>query len=613
VIEQYCFEGMIAGKIMIGDERMKEKSSKRRDWVKNAAIVFLSVLLVLTFFSNTILNYSLPEVAVQYVQSGTITAKVRGTGMIESGDPYNVQIKESRKVESVLVQVGTQVAQGDDLFLLAESESTEVETQQQAVEAAEAAVKSAQQAVDSAMLNFELKLLSQNVPGDVYQAAQTGATASMDQYRNEIIAAEAAVDKWQSEADWYTNKINEVKATISALGVTNPDTTNETNKLNEAQKAYDAKALELTNSQNMANGYQAILDQALLDITEYETTGNIASEDVSGGDAAGRYAEAKRIRDTYPVLIENQKATISTLTDQANKLQADVTTAQNALNAKQGNKGSIDALNLEVINLQKELDIRNVNLSSATKTRDDLIQDISNELSWSFERRSLSELRSAVTDAQDKLTKEQEKLGKLKTDSTGTTITAPIAGTITSINVTAGDDTVAGTPIATMQPEGKGYTMTISVTNQQASRLTVGTKADLVNAWRYNNVDVMLSGIKPDPSDPSQKKQLTFTISGDVVSGQSLSISIGDKSAEYDMLVPNSSVREDNNGKFILIVNSKNTPLGNRYTASRVDVEVVASDDVQSAISGALQGYEYVITTSTKPVEAGQQVRLAEN
>ena len=49
---------------------------KRREWVKNAAIIFLSVMLVLTFFSNTFMNYSLPEVAAQYVQSGTITAKM---------------------------------------------------------------------------------------------------------------------------------------------------------------------------------------------------------------------------------------------------------------------------------------------------------------------------------------------------------------------------------------------------------------------------------------------------------------------------------------------------------------------------------------------------------
>jgi hypothetical protein len=40
-------------------------------------------------------------------------------------------------------------------------------------------------------------------------------------------------------------------------------------------------------------------------------------------------------------------------------------------------------------------------------------------------------------------------------------------------------------------------------------------------------------------------------------------------------------------------------------------VEVLASDDTTSAISGSLEGYEYVITTTTSPITAGQQVRLA--
>ena len=38
----------------------------------------LAVLLVLTFFSNTIMNRTLPEVATQSVTSGSITARVRG-------------------------------------------------------------------------------------------------------------------------------------------------------------------------------------------------------------------------------------------------------------------------------------------------------------------------------------------------------------------------------------------------------------------------------------------------------------------------------------------------------------------------------------------------------
>ena len=39
----------------------------------------------------------------------------------------------------------------------------------------------------------------------------------------------------------------------------------------------------------------------------------------------------------------------------------------------------------------------------------------------------------------------------------------------------------------------------------------------------------------------------------------------------------------------------------------------LAWDDTNTAISAALYGYEYVITTSTKPVEAGKQVRLNES
>ena len=35
---------------------MNENGKKKREWVKTAAIVFLSVMLVLTFFSNTIMN-----------------------------------------------------------------------------------------------------------------------------------------------------------------------------------------------------------------------------------------------------------------------------------------------------------------------------------------------------------------------------------------------------------------------------------------------------------------------------------------------------------------------------------------------------------------------------
>ena len=57
---------------------------------------------------------------------------------------------------------------------------------------------------------------------------------------------------------------------------------------------------------------------------------------------------------------------------------------------------------------------------------------------------------------------------------------------------------------------------------------------------------------------------------------------------------------------------SRSTPLGNRYTATRVDVQVLAEDDTNAAVSG-LAANDYVITTSSKPLDAGTLVRMVEN
>ena len=62
----------------------------------------------------------------------------------------------------------------------------------------------------------------------------------------------------------------------------------------------------------------------------------------------------------------------------------------------------------------------------------------------------------------------------------------------------------------------------------------------------------------------------------------------------------------------MLAVVAKPSPLGNRYIATRVDVTVIASDDTNSAVSGSLSNSDFVITTSTRPVEAGMQVRMAD-
>ena len=104
-----------------------EVKVKNRGWVKNAAIIFLAVMLVLTFFSNTFMNHSLAEVATQSVTNGSITAKVRGTGTVESNGSYQVKAGATREIRAVMVKEGQEVNQGDVLFVLGEGPSEELD------------------------------------------------------------------------------------------------------------------------------------------------------------------------------------------------------------------------------------------------------------------------------------------------------------------------------------------------------------------------------------------------------------------------------------------------------------------------------------------------------
>ena len=571
---------------------MNENSGKkRREWVKNAAIIFLSVMLVLTFFSNTFMNYSLPEVAAQYVQSGTITAKIRGTGTVESGDPYNVKISETRTISSVLVKTGDKVEKGDPLFLLEDKESKEL--------------TDAQAALDKAMLDFELALLSGNISNSTFQNVQNGNVASINTYQSRIVAAEAEIDRWQKQVDEATNAINQLKtAQVNVDAGGTPDTGSEQNKVNAAQAALNSDEVKI--AKDKISEWQAAQATCQATIDKYNE--NIASS-VSGNGFVNQVTEdeyqlALKNREQYQSLINERQAFINNNPDKVKAYDEKVKAladANKALADKQNSKeNSTNSLTVQTQNWQTELDKRNIQLKAAQDTKEQLLKDISTELNLDYQL--------------DSLQKQRDDIAKLQENAVGASIEAPISGTITSVTVKAGDEAQPDTALVTMQPEGKGFTMSFSVTNDQAKRLSVGDKADLVNSWRYSDMEITLASIKPDTTDPGQKKLLTFDITGDEVTpGQSLNVSVGQKSANYDLIVPNSAIREDSNGKFILIVESKSSPLGNRYVATRVDVEVLASDDTQSAVSGALYGSEFVITTSTQPVEAGKLVRLANN
>lgn len=538
---------------------MNENGKKKREWIKTAAIVFLAVMLVLTFFSNTIMNYSLPEVATQYVMSDSITARIRGTGVVESGDPYEVKVTQSRKVSSVAVRVGDKVQKGDVLMYLEDSESEELK-------AAITRLETAKDALQTARESYNNALLTEGYTEEEIRAANGNTSAAS--YRKQLTEAQNAVKPLEERRDQLDQEIRDIAAQID---FENAMKTAAQDRANTALASVGAAS-------------QGALQKAVEDA---QAAYNAAKSSVSGGDSANdAINKAKAALDAANSAWNNYNEAVSEVAARTQNISN--------LNTQSATK------TIERYGAQKDLDAANEKLDALNKMLGKMV--------------NLDKYLAAINTAQKAVDEAQEEVDKEAAKGTNAVITADISGTITSINVTAGNTTNAAIPVAVLQPEGQGYSLSFSVTNEQARRLNVGDRADLVNAWRYDDVNVVLASIKPDTSDPGQRKLLTFDVTGNVVAGQTFNVVVGQQSANYDYVVPNSAIREDSNGKFILIIESKPTPLSTRYIATRVDVEVLASDDSRSAITGGtLYGYSFVITTSTQPVEPGQQVRLADN
>ena len=432
-------------------------------------------------------------------------------------------------------------------------------------------------------------------------ALVNGREMSFSECLKRVTDMNAELEGYEKKAADYALKIDQLNTQKTNLQYSTPDITKEAKEYHDAELIYNQKNDALSAAKQNLSSLQSDLETA----QKYISDVNNGFITVSGGDAEEQLNVANLKVQKLPAQIQDLQNQISALETEVYNAQVESEKKKNALESKSNNTQGSQQLEKEIAKLTIEQQENAAKLDNRTNDRKQLYEEITIALGGNATY-DLSAPQKKIDDA-------VKKVAKLEAQSVGATITAPVSGTIADVSVVAGKTVAPDDVLATMQPEGKGYSMSFSVTNDQAKRLSVGDKADLVNSWRYDNVDVTLKSIKPDTTDPGQKKLLTFDVSGDVMVGQSLSISVGQKSADYDLIVPNSAIREDNNGKFVLIVETKSSPLGNRYVATRVDVEVLASDDTQSAVSGALYGYEFVITTSTQPVEAGKLVRLAEN
>ena len=484
------------------------KAAGRRDRIKNLIILFLVIMLVLTFFSNTIMNYSLPEVAVQFVEEGDIAPVVRGTGTAEVENPYNVSIASGRTVTSVEVQAGDMVEKGDVLFKLDDTESEELKT--------------AKQELATAKADYQKTLFGGDLSDSDITRIRNGEWRDEDTMQAQLADVNERYKAAKSDAEYWERRVNALSGGSSS-------------------------------SSSDSSGDDDDGDSVGLGTSPFRMPS-------SGGAPAMGAA-----RYLPPAVMAEDSGSGSSELDRANY-----------------EKSYADGV-----------------LASVTAEKEALEKSIAAEI-------ELKQKKAAIDAA-------QAKVDRLSGSADGGEVKSPVAGKVVTVAYTAGETTNEETDAAVIQVEGRDLIVSFSTGKEQAAALTPGTEAKPQYAWNYTDFKAKLKSISKDKDD-ANKRVLTFVVdSSEVEAGDSVALMISQNAQHYDTTVPVSAVHEDNSGKFIYIVEARQSPLGNRYIARKVPVTVEASDESMCAINGSLSGSEYVITTASKPVAAGKQVRLTED
>ena len=613
-----------------------EKHRNRREWVKNIIIVFLLIMLVLTFFSNTIMNYSLPEVSVARISRNKVSKAYSLDLLVEANKKYTVTADENREIKRVAVRKGQEIKEGQTLFYLEEpGESTEAKTLQDSIDLEKAAYEKS--LITASPDNFALAQAVEVARDKLNQAIDAKNNApsepSVDPERQKNELAEKAVlnsdlqkISTQEYASLSSGTFSKLSSEFEAAEKADAEL-----KAAEAECTKYSTLIQAAGAENGTKTMERSIETQKLQLEQKKSDLAAATEDTVKNELAKeiatlelnlKYAEEdlKAVNEAIENLKKAEADKIAKTTASADakkafeKKVADVTTE---LNAKIASLGTSDSGEISP-GLDMSSSSSYSSALSGTVDYDANIRAAQYELDAAINALEQKRKTDSVTDAQTqvdldaqkkKIDKLEEQLAKLLEKQTENEIKSPVDGVVEMISFTSGQSFAVGEELMILNLSADGFTSTATVTAEQAKAVKKGTEARVDSD---DDVKVTVKNITKNKND-SSKFDLTFTVEGDVVADQHIKAELGETASQFDKVVPKNAVKQDSSGKYVYAVRSKSTPLGNRYLAEKISVTVVAEDDTQCAVSGDFgDSADYIITASSKPFSPGDQVRLAQ-
>jgi len=553
---------------------------------KISAIAIIIILTAGYFYFNSA-NKKVSATIYTYgtVQRGMISQSVAGTGQVSASEEENIKSKVSGDVIEVSVTQGQQIKAGDVLVRLDSSDA------QAAHDVAKANLENAQKSLQKSQQDNSLSLSQAQdavkTANDSFNTSEANLSKTYEQAFNTVVSTFADLPTVMSGLNDIINGSN--SAVVQSSGTYLSYYLDTLNSYGSSTSGL----LDLGSTYTTAkNSYNSVLD-------EYKSASRYSSSDTIEKLVSDSYDACKKISNATKALIDLIRQYQDTVTKNGGTTQSFSTTHLNNLNTY------INTVNGDLVSLfstQQSITSAILSVDSAKTSIEqkeqslETLQDLTNPMAFQSAQLAVTQKETTLSDATQTLSYY--------------TIVAPFDGIVTSVDVKAGDSVAVNAAIATIITNQE--IATISLNEIDVSGVSVGQKAtltfdavsDLTLTGHVSEIDAVgtvSSGVV------SYNVTIVFDTQDDRVKpGMSITAAIITNTKQDVLLVPNSAVKSNAAGNYILVpaqpVNGLTTgSSANGQTTNQQAVVVGLSDnDNTEIVSGLNEGDMVVIKTATQ-------------
>lgn len=551
---------------------MKKLKFKKKTIIISIIIILIAIFVLANVFSSK--ESDVPDFETAVVEKKTLTTTISSTGKIATENSKNVTSQlMNYKVTGVNVKVGDKVNAGDvictfdtaDLAKTVSNLSATINatntTSGVTVASAERAVQETQKARDNALEPLDKAVQNARQDYDNHNAALNTAKSNLQTKQTEIKNLE--------------NQVPTLTASVNAA---------QTAK-NEAQNVYNQKETEYTNAK-----------------TAFETAQNDPSQLGVLGALEITLVGATQAKDNAKAELTVKENTLATEQAKLNEVTGKI----NTLNSE------ITQLNQTIPGQEANVNAKREALASAEKAYNDQASTLNNQVA-----NAQGQLDSARAQTSVGTLTVEEQLNAYQKQLAETNLKAPAAGTVTAVNVKAGDYYTGG---AVVTIEGiESFIVETEIDEYDIADVTVGMEAVIKTD---STRDEELSGevISVAPAATGSTASSATAMSGLSSAGMGSGLSSG-SSATYTVKVaintPNDRLRLGMNAKLNIITKKSTDVLAVPYDAVTVRedgtkfVTIIHGENVEEDIdvtTGLESGY-YTEISSDK-IQEGETVKI---